>query len=301
MDNICKICNLPVSEKAHFYREHKIKEKDYFEKYFPRTDLFNGGKIEFKSQDSYFLTDFNDKRNLKAYLQSLTKDKGLEYLKLYLERRKQAGKTNYALSEFEIKSLIFPSLVYFEKVYELSNYQNICNESGLQIKSNYNTPMFNRNLGDTTIFCDTREQNPLLIPNLQVTTLNFGDYSNPNSNIYIERKSLNDFLGTMSKGYDRFKKEIERCKAANAYLIVLIEEKYSTVQSFEYLSYIRAKSTWNFISHQFRTLCQDYPFNLQFLAVDGRKEAIRVIQKIFKLEDNIVATDLQFLYDKGVL
>lgn len=41
--------------------------------------------------------------------------------------------------------------------------------------------------------------------------------------ISIERKSLSDLVGTLSKGYKRFKKEIIRAKENNIQLIILIE------------------------------------------------------------------------------
>ncbi len=41
--------------------------------------------------------------------------------------------------------------------------------------------------------------------------------------ISIERKSLGDLFGTLSKGYKRFRKEILRAKENNIQLIILIE------------------------------------------------------------------------------
>ena len=43
-------------------------------------------------------------------------------------------------------------------------------------------------------------------------------------NTYIERKSITDFIGTMSGGYERFKREVERAREQDAKLIVLVEE-----------------------------------------------------------------------------
>jgi hypothetical protein len=41
--------------------------------------------------------------------------------------------------------------------------------------------------------------------------------------------------------------------------------------------------------------------NLQFLFVDGRKEAARVLLKLFELGNQIKTTDLQFRYEMGEL
>jgi len=41
--------------------------------------------------------------------------------------------------------------------------------------------------------------------------------------ICFERKSLNDCFGTMTSGYDRFKRELERCKENKFHMILAIE------------------------------------------------------------------------------
>jgi len=47
-----------------------------------------------------------------------------------------------------------------------------------------------------------------------------------------------------------------------------------------------------------RSLSQEYPF-IQFLFVEGRKEAVRVIDKIFTTGCIHKKADLQLLYDLG--
>jgi len=80
---------------------------------------------------------------------------------------------------------------------------------------------------------DTREQLELLFQDEFITEcervpLPVGDYSCEFKNGYqcpvcFERKSLNDLFGTLSKGYDRFKREIERAKSLDIKLIIVIE------------------------------------------------------------------------------
>ncbi len=60
------------------------------------------------------------------------------------------------------------------------------------------------------------------------------------------------------------------------------------------------KAKPNFIAVRFRSLIQKYPLNLAFLSVDGRKEAVRVIEKIFRTKD-VEDYDLQMKYDLGEL
>jgi ERCC4-type nuclease len=47
--------------------------------------------------------------------------------------------------------------------------------------------------------------------------------------VSIERKSLNDLVGSLSKGYKRFRKEIIRAKENNIQLIILIEASMTKV------------------------------------------------------------------------
>ena len=65
------------------------------------------------------------------------------------------------------------------------------------------------------IIIDTREQTPWSFPEeiavVRRGTLNAGDYALDGDNRFvIERKSLNDFLGTISSGWDRFERELDR-------------------------------------------------------------------------------------------
>jgi len=300
MDNTCKICNQLVSERSHFWKIHKIKEKDYYERYETKFDKLTMELIEFKNPEQYKLTDFQNKINLRKYLESKTKKEGLDYLEWWIYKRKELKNLIYSMGEFECKSLCFPSISYIQKKFGEDCYDYICSINKLILKYNYKQILETDNNKELNFICDSREQNLLKFPNVQISTLNYGDYSieNNNDRIFIERKSLTDAISSLSGGYERLNREIDRSKLDNGYLIFLIEEKYSNLQSFEYMPHIHSKCNWIFISHQIRELIQKYPLNIQFLAVDGRKEAVRVIEKIFRLKNNIRNIDLQFFYNK---
>lgn len=79
------------------------------------------------------------------------------------------------------------------------------------------------------IIIDTREQTPWAFDPAQVDarigTLQTGDYAIAGDDRFgIERKSLEDFLGTISSGWDRFGREIERMAAADWVARVMIVE-----------------------------------------------------------------------------
>lgn len=70
------------------------------------------------------------------------------------------------------------------------------------------------------IIIDTREQTPWAFPEWQAVsrrgTLAAGDYAvEGDERFAIERKSLEDFLGTISTGWARFRRELSRMRAGN--------------------------------------------------------------------------------------
>ena len=86
---------------------------------------------------------------------------------------------------------------------------------------------------------DTREQLALDfsgiegIEKVEEMALSYGDYNaichGRPVPIFFERKGLQDLFGTMTSGYDRFKKEMARAKEANVKLILIVEGSYTDV------------------------------------------------------------------------
>jgi len=75
------------------------------------------------------------------------------------------------------------------------------------------------------IIQDSREQTPWTFPEwvtVQIQKLDAGDYALiDDPNFSIERKSCSDFLGTISTGWNRFCREIERMKLYVAKLVIV--------------------------------------------------------------------------------
>lgn len=86
---------------------------------------------------------------------------------------------------------------------------------------------------------DSREQSPLDfsgidgIEKVETAGLSFGDYSaivhGKVAPLIFERKNLSDLFGTLGKGHDRFKRELERAKQADFKLVLMIEGTYTDV------------------------------------------------------------------------
>ena len=73
-------------------------------------------------------------------------------------------------------------------------------------------------MGEFRIVIDTREQTPWSFPPeipVEIGTLKTGDYALAGDDAFaIERKSKDDFLGTISTGRGRFCRELNRMEAA---------------------------------------------------------------------------------------
>lgn len=99
------------------------------------------------------------------------------------------------------------------------------------------------------IWQDTREQSPLdfsgydIVTEVKHSKLDCGDYCVQFKNGFIpavrwERKSIPDLFGTLGKGHDRFKEEIQRAKDFDVKLMLLIEGTIADISNGTYYSTI---------------------------------------------------------------
>lgn len=90
------------------------------------------------------------------------------------------------------------------------------------------------------ILRDSREQNPLsfdgfkYVEAVERATLPVGDYScrfkdGYQPKVSVERKSVEDLYGTLTKGHDRFNREIAKAAELGIWLIVAVERPISIV------------------------------------------------------------------------
>lgn len=102
------------------------------------------------------------------------------------------------------------------------------------------------------ITIDTREQTPWLFRDLRTRTWDFivsaakdtlqqGDYAitGLESQLVIERKSLEDLFGTLSEGRDRFTRELERITDCCRQGVVIVEAPWSVISAPEHF-----RSNW---------------------------------------------------------
>jgi hypothetical protein len=311
MSVICKVDGKEFKDEKSLHlalRGYGLNKEKYYHAYYPKKDLLTGETINFKTKDQYLNSDFNDKNNMKKWLKEQPLDQAQEYCRNLLIKRKKDKNLIYSPSQIELRTIMSPSIVFYNKIFR--DYYDVCSSIGLENKFIHPcniTNQFNNKLNKKdTIYVDTREQSWLKfdIP-FEIKTLSFGDYacSNDNCGCYIERKSLSDFISTLSvKNFDRFKNEIDKAQKNNSYLIVIVEEKLANALSFQYLPHIskKIKATPEYIFHNVRSLIQEYS-NLQFLFVDGREEMKRTIESIFASKCFYSKVDLQLAYDLKLL
>ena len=93
-----------------------------------------------------------------------------------------------------------------------------------------------------TIVADSREQLPyefVCANDVMVSreTLNVGDYAVKDvPGIAVERKSLNDLIGSLIQGRDRFRREFERAGEQGTKLHVVVEGSFEQIRSGRYSS-----------------------------------------------------------------
>lgn len=307
----CLECNQEFADDSSLHRHfraHSLTIEEYYKKHFPKFDLYDKSPIVFKNKDQYFTCDFNNKNNLKAWIKTTDPKLTSEYFKKFLSLRKEKKHLVYSLSQVECRSLPLPSIVKLHEIF--GDYYEICKSLGFINKYQY--PAFEAENNPKKakkgeiIYVDTREQKPFIFNfPTEKRALKWGDYafSKEDKKIYFERKSISDLIGTLSGGYERFEKEIERASAAECKLIIIVEEKFTNALAFNYLPHVYKKSskvTPEYIFRRIRDLIQKYP-HIQFLFADGRKESTRIIEKIFSSSINYFDYDLQLCYDLKIL
>lgn len=311
MSVICKIDGKEFKDEKSLHlalKSYGLNKEKYYHKYFPRKDLLTGEVINFKSKDQYFNSDFNDKNNMKKWLKNQPIERSQEYCRELLLKRKNDKRIIYSPSQIELRTIMSPSIIFYNKIF--NDYYDVCSSIGLENRfvhpDNVTNQFKNKLNREDIIYVDTREQNWLKFNTaFEIKTLPYGDYtcSNDNCNCYIERKSLSDFISTLSSGnLDRFNNEILKAKKDGSYLVIIIEETLSKALSFQYLPHIskKIKATPDFIFHNVRNLIQEHE-NIQFLFVDGRVEMKRVIENIFSCKCFYKKIDLQLIYDMKIL
>jgi len=307
MDDIkCLVCQSIFSKERELHghlKSHKIKIEEYYLKYYSKKDLLTGEPIPFKNREQYLTTDFLCKDNLKIWFNSSDLENQIKFIESFVRERIERKGLVFIPSQVELKSLMCPSLITIKKI--IPNYIQFFENLGLINRLSLKTEVIETNKDSNPILIDTREQSPLFFRyeiKKKISSLPYGDYKLEKDplpqKLAIERKSLSDFVSTFSTGFDRFKRELDRATNANCYLVVLVEQSSNDALNFKKRNLIspRLLVTEEYVFHNVRSLMQSNK-NIQFLFVDSRSEASRLVEKILYFGNLHLKYDLQLEYD----
>lgn len=261
----CKECgkNFDSTKSLHGHlRAHKLTTKLYYEKHWPRQCLLTNRKIVWRDGDTfeeYMSRDFLDQKALDVYFDGFATDEKRELLTEYI--RRSIDRNSIGCCEAEWSSLpLSPNIVTFMKYF---NY-------GMEVKRlgsytrfpfrdlrGFKLPIEKVDPDKFTIIIDSREQQPHEFYSSIVGKCECADYVLAGelfNNVAIERKSIQDFGGTLSSGFDRFKRELDRVRELKRYLIVLVESPIEEIYDHRFYGRVQAP----FMFHRMRELIREY-------------------------------------------
>jgi len=302
---VCKECNTAFESEKSFHghlRKHKLRVKDYYEKYYPKICLYTGKKLNWKEGDSlenYLLRDFIDKTSLNLYFENKDnlEDKKKQLVK---ELDKDYLKHNILPCQAELASLsCSPNFLHVQNYFDI---QDLIKEkkykSRFEYFFDYNSklPLEKIDIDSFCINIDSREKSPYRFYNSIVGKLNFGDYCIAGSgfnNIFVERKAVGDFGSTLVSGYERFCRELDRVRAENSYLIILVEFNLHELHRHRFFGYANSAM----ISHQMRNIYRNYSDVCQFTFGGTREQCVQYVVEFLVCGDSCRKLDLQFYID----
>lgn len=322
MSIVCHIDQTVHADRAALHKHIRplMKQETYYSLHEARYDLASGEPIPFKTVDQYLSQDFLDKDSIKRYIKEQPA-KAREWAISWLRRRKEEKGLVYAPSQVELRSLQCPTMFYYDHV---GGYYAITRQLGFSDRYTGQYPEITHTISG--VIQDTREQRPIKLGvKTTVAKVEYGDYAAiPDKGVYIERKSLNDFVGTLNRrvntrvkkddsvtldtAFDRFDRELARAAANGHYIVMLVEctitgaQEYDDEQSEHYdRSLSRSKAGVAHVFKNLRDLLVKYPLSFQAVFADGRDEAARIALKVFGMGEQVRRVDLQHALERNLL
>jgi len=298
----CKECNAEFTSFRGLHQHlkvHNLYLADYYVKHFPRYDKFSGDLIEFREREDYFCKYFNSRQNLSSWLRQTPQDTKAPVILDMLEYRINSKQLQYAPTEIEL---------FFAELPCIDEYKNCFGSYSAAAKACGVNPLFSgkwsknwsNDFSRRKIYIDTREQKPLNFLVSENLKLDIGDYAVSGDDFrytFVDRKSFSDWAATLvGDNFDRFSREIERCKKQNSFLWVVVEAE---LESLDRLNQASAhKHNLNYVSHQMRVLQHEYKGTLQFYFSGSRKNSEEIIPKLLCLGDDLWLSDAQYWIPK---
>lgn len=301
----CKICEKAFKNDKglhmHISKIHNIPLGEYYVNFYRKQDLHTGELLPFTNKEEYLSVDFLNTDNLLAWADNAPPEEVKNYLLKRLEWRIQNKKLKYAPNSIEMKLFDLPNIDLYRRFF--GSYYEACNILKIMplLPKNIMADFFKKDesLDQLKILIDTREQQPLHFPRSMKMKLDFGDYAigAPHYDYtYVDRKSESDFKSTLSNGFDRFKREIERAKNFSSFIFVVVETSIESIIANNNFGPYQANLSY--IWHNTRVLSHEYRDHCQFLFTGSRQMSEFLIPKILFHGRKLWEVDLQYFLDK---
>ena len=297
----CKECGESFdslrSLRAHIKKHGKFLG-DYYVENYARKDKLTGELIEFKKYDQYFAADFINKRNMKKWCKTAPRSEVKEYIIKAFKEKKEAKGLEGGPPSIYLQTAGLPDVDLCKEVF--GSYSEACKQFGmLPMLSGQLPNEFKNDYSDTTIVIDTREQKPLYFKNSKSLKLDVGDYA-VGGDLYdytfVDRKSYQDFCATVTNGYARFVKELERCRSMGCALFIVVETAFDKMWANNRAGY--KKFNLDYVYHRMREIQAEYSDCCQFVFSGSRRKSEEIIPKILVLGKQLWEVDVQYFWNK---
>jgi hypothetical protein len=299
---ICKECESEFSSDKGLHchlKQHGMTMSEYYTRHYPRANKLTGDPLPFRNKEDYFKKDFSTRAQLIKWCGSANRQEVSEYILEALKRRIIEKKLSRGPGHIELKISELPDLGSY--ISHFGSYTSACEKLGVVPLFGTKLPedFFKIDTSSIRIFIDTREQKPLVFPNSDSVKLDFGDYTaagDDYSYTYVDRKSANDFIGTLSlKNLDRFRAELQRAKDLDSYVFVVIESDLNKIYKFN--KWGPHSSNLKFIYHNMRLISHEFADTCQFVFTGSRGNSEDIIPRILRYGNSLWGVDLQYYID----
>ena len=199
---------------AHI-KKHGVLLGDYYVKHFHRKDKLTGELIPFKKYDQYFYTSFLNASNMRKWCKKAPKEEVEDFVINSIKDKLTSKNIKAGPPALYLETSGLPDMEICKEIF--GSYNVVCEKFGmLPMLAGQLPKEFDDDFSNNNILIDTREQRPLSFKNSELLKLDVGDYG-VSGELYdytfVDRKSYQDFGATVTGGYARFVKELERCKS----------------------------------------------------------------------------------------
>lgn len=297
----CKECGneFEAARGLHTHiKKHNIMLGDYYVKHYKRKNKLTGELLPFKNYKDYFRKDFSQPHQLLEWCEKSDYEEVKEYIIKLLKSRIDYMGLAYGPTNLELISSGLPSVDIYKKYF--GSYTEACRKCGVSPLLNKKMPKsFYDDFSDFEILIDTREQQPLSFKNSQGYKLDIGDYgvtSKDYDYTYVDRKSFGDFCSTVTVGYARFCKELDRCRELGCYLFVVSEFKFEDIGICNKSNFKKFKL--EYVKHNMRDIQEKYKDCCQFVFSGSREKSQEIIPKILVMGKELWKTDVDYFWSK---